>query len=688
MVSVTSRRLSVVEVAKETLEVAGNWQGEGLDVSMLEVDLMFFPEGGNLVTGLPSVLGIKATDANGVGQALTGSIYASDGNLVTEFETAELGLGVINLIPKENMSYYALVNSGNGEKHFELPTPMANGYSLNIKNRGDNVLLQVTGTDDFSLEVTLLIGHVRGELIFKRLGRSNNEVSYAVRLLTGELPNDVAQFILFSADGERICERLVLVDHPSNDAQVFLNMAKGSFGTREKVDIDITLLDAKNRLLQGGFSTSVFPVENGVGLGNMDLKGWLLLNSDLGVTVSDLGFFFKDDTKRTRYLLDALMLTHGWRRFVWKEILDDEISKNITYQPEKGIMVTGMMPEFHDSKKTKAAMAKFNVLGDSIEQEQMTDENGRFRFGPYFFNDSITAVLQAIDSTRRSIYAQKSISISLEKWPNVPDTNFKKENILQDGVGFMTKDSMTYTGYPSSYFDVDQEVIQLEAVSVAAKKKTRTRIIDEALNRITSYGRPDVRIFRDSVPGWETISVLELVFRRVLNLGVGVGSLNKQSSPLFLIDGVSTGAEMIRGMRATEVVYVDVLKNYNPNAAIYGARGSAGVIAIYANQPKIPGLLVPPVAIPGIKTAKVTGFYKAREFYSPKYSELSKPNTGADYCTTLFWNPKVEIDKQGRSIIQFYTGDVTGDFIVEFEGITNDGRLVTGSHYFTVANSL
>jgi methionine-rich copper-binding protein CopC len=46
------------------------------------------------------------------------------------------------------------------------------------------------------------------------------------------------------------------------------------------------------------------------------------------------------------------------------------------------------------------------------------------------------------------------------------------------------------------------------------------------------------------------------------------------------------------------------------------------------------------------------------------------------------------LSKDGNTQIQFYTGYVTGDFVVKFQGITEDGRLVSGSHYFTVDNSL
>jgi hypothetical protein len=230
--------------------------------------------------------------------------------------------------------------------------------------------------------------------------------------------------------------------------------------------------------------------------------------------------------------------------------------------------------------------------------------------------------------------------------------------------------------------------------------KSRARYVEEELNKTTPYGRPDIRVFRDSVTGWLTMSVFDILVRReVASFGgdsmisrSGTASISSAGGPLILVDGISTSLTYgdLKVMRANEVVYVDVIRKYNPGATIYGARGMYGAIAIYTNPPYIEGLEKYDNLndSPGIKTARITGFYKAREFYSPNYSEANKSKTELDYRTTLFWDPKVNLSKDGNTQIQFYTGYVTGDFVVKFQGITEDGRLVSGSHYFTVDNSL
>ncbi|MGK0495210.1 MAG: hypothetical protein ACJAU2_001595, partial [Maribacter sp.] len=40
--------------------------------------------------------------------------------------------------------------------------------------------------------------------------------------------------------------------------------------------------------------------------------------------------------------------------------------------------------------------------------------------------------------------------------------------------------------------------------------------------------------------------------------------------------------------------------------------------------------------------------------------------------------PELTFNNEGKSTIDFFTGDTTGEFLVKVEGITNDGRPVNG----------
>lgn len=112
--------------------------------------------------------------------------------------------------------------------------------------------------------------------------------------------------------------------------------------------------------------------------------------------------------------------------------------------------------------------------------------------------------------------------------------------------------------------------------------------------------------------------------------------------------------------------------------------GGNGVIALYTNDLYDPNEQNAEV-YPGIVNFKIPGFYKAREFYKPDYIKESPEKP--DYRTTLFWKPEITLDEDGKSAIDFFTGDKTGEYWVKVEGITEDGRPVNGFYDLAVVES-
>jgi len=157
---------------------------------------------------------------------------------------------------------------------------------------------------------------------------------------------------------------------------------------------------------------------------------------------------------------------------------------------------------------------------------------------------------------------------------------------------------------------------------------------------------------------------------------VGTASLSFEAGtgPLILMDGVPSSIIVLQTLRAIEVSFIDYVFAA-ADTALWGSRGANGVIAVYTN-PIIDKDQVVQLETPGISVFKIPGFYKTREFYTPDYTkeDPEKP----DYRTTLFWQPELAFNEQGRSTIDFFTGDSTGTFLVKVEGITQDGRPVNG----------
>ncbi|GMN10115.1 Plug domain-containing protein [Croceitalea sp. MTPC9] len=657
--------------------------------------ISFFPEGGSIVSGIPCVLGIKAADRNGNGIALRGKIFDEEDNLITVFESHEFGLGKTTFIPEFNKKYYAKVIVNGKIETYPLPNSKQKGYVLGVQNFGEFLRLKVLTNTISGLKGTILVGHINGRTIFKHQEKTADS-SYSIKLLTKKIEDGVAHFTLFTAEGEPVCERLVFVDNMDNDVVLTANLDSENYGPREKVSFELGIRNSQGRTLKGNLSASVITSTNTSGYNGDGIKSWLLLNSDLGGTVPNADFFFEKNDMKRKYLLDALMLTHGWRRFVWKDLLNDEVSKAQKFVPEKGIMVEGKITSFSNEYKPEEALVSLSIIDkDLFQTEKSTDVQGKFSFGPFTFQDSLKVLLQAkpIDKSKKGKNSDLAIYV---------ENSFPKHSLeLKTESKNVTKKLI----FPEKYieqaykrkieeFKYDPKVTLLEGVTVKSKKKkTREQLVNDEIQKFTLHGEPDTRLFTDSISGAKAFSAFDLLlhavgvqvvgtfpFQNVIIRG-GNTSLLGSSAPLLLIDGMPTDPQFIGGMMANEIMFVDVLKG--SSAAIYGLRGGNGVIAFYTHKPlDIEGQVQK--RYPGIVNYKANGFTKVREFYSPNYSVPKPEHNKMDYRTTLHWEPNITITDAESANFSFFTGDLPGKYLIKVEGITMDGRPVSTIKSFSV----
>ena len=151
--------------------------------------------------------------------------------------------------------------------------------------------------------------------------------------------------------------------------------------------------------------------------------------------------------------------------------------------------------------------------------------------------------------------------------------------------------------------------------------------------------------------------------------------------PLILFDGFTIDLDFINGLRADDILFVDVF--LGPEATVFGTRGNGGVIAFYSNR-KLSSSKGISREFPNIIDFKIDGFSKVREFYSPNYDVPNLKHEQADYRTTLHWEPNSSIiDSEGKNI-SFFTGDHTGEYSAKIEGVTLDGIPINTIKTFTV----
>jgi hypothetical protein len=103
----------------------------------------------------------------------------------------------------------------------------------------------------------------------------------------------------------------------------------------------------------------------------------LLLTSDLKGYVENPNYYFLNDNKDTRANLDLLMLTQGYRRFVWKQVLNNSYPANAR-QPQKGISLSGLINDMSGKPVPNAKVSLLTKNAGVALSDTTADATGHF----------------------------------------------------------------------------------------------------------------------------------------------------------------------------------------------------------------------------------------------------------------------------------------------------------------------
>jgi len=545
---------------------------------------------------------------------------------------------------------------------------------------------------------------MRGKIFFNKILKKNNNIKY--KLLTESLPNGVAHFTVFDASGNPKSERLVFIDNPKNEniAKIIINKKK--FKRREQVGYNIEVRGKDNVKKNASLSLSVTQKNIVPLLTKENIKSWLLLNSDLRGEIPNAAAFFDPSRKKQEkiYLLESLMLTHGWRRFTWEDYSKYE-RLGLKYKAEKGLTISGKVLALDKAVSDKDVETTLLIMGkDYTAKKAKVKANSRFVFNDLVFNDSIDAVIQA-KALQTKEKKQKKFRILLDPEKNSPEIK-KVKQIATEKENLFFNNYKNIKNYINQINFTFNGANALDEVVVTGKSRDEVEdFYDEYISNFanSSYGFPSKRVILDSVIGGSSLNVYNLLTQipginvfgdnKISIRGGGVsGSSGGQSlsnngsssvissiaspwdtsGPLILLDGVESTSDQIAFLTGDDIGVIDVLRG--SDAISFGTRGANGVIAIYS---KPNSTLKVNKNVPGIIDFTINPFYQAKEFFSKEYfNETAKKSIEPDYRTTLYWNPAANALANKTISTLFYTGDQTGVFQFELEGITEDGELI------------
>jgi TonB-dependent SusC/RagA subfamily outer membrane receptor len=638
-----------------------------LQTASKNVDIQFFPEGGMLVEGLPNKIGVKAVNSSGLGEIVKGAIVNADGVEISAFNTNKLGMAAFFLNPDPNSSYKAKVTLSDGsEKILDVPKAAKSGAVLSVNNI-DNSKMQIKiylSPDLLNSGGYSLVAHHNGTVFF------NTEISSTKQVVSATVPKDslpsgITTISLLNKEFLPVNERIVFINNMSDKIVAEAENLKASYSKREKVDFNLITKNGE-KPVQGSFSiavtntTAVKPdPEN-----ETNILTKLLLTSDLVGYVEKPNYYFLNDDPETRQHLDNLLLTQGWRKLNWKEIKEDKEPVN-SFGAEKKLQISGRaMKGGKPVVKGKISLVSFS--GGFFMTDTLTDENGRFNFDKIEFLDSTKFIVQA-----RTDKDKKFVDIEMDKVTGQavtknPNTGDIEVNVNQSLSGYLEESG--------KYFDdltrrgLLNRTILLDAVNIVEKRRP-----DIQSSNLNGAGNADAVFTAKDFEN--AISLGQFLQGRIAGVQIVNGQAfarNSQSPMAIMVDGMNFGGEdtNLDDVVIQDIETVEILKS-GANTAIYGMNGGSGVIVITTKRGQ--GIRSVNPYTPGLINISPKGYAVSREFYSPKYD--TQPESRPDYRTTVYWNPQIITDVNGKTNISYFNTDVPGSYRMVIEGIDADGSL-------------
>lgn len=655
---------------------------QSADASSIKID--FFPEGGELIADQVNFLAFKVSGNFDLNDEISGKIVDESGREITEFRTENFGMGLFPVIPTKGSAMNALVVYKGKSYEFPLPVPLASGFSLSVRNTGTNLVLVAKHTDETAMKDAFVVVHLRGKVLGVVSANEKPYIQSAFKL--ENLPAGIISFTLFGADGLPRRERIAFVENEEYSREAIDIIAdKETYRTRQKISLNFNKKADKD--FTGNASVSItnlnlVPKESR----QSHLLSHLLLSSDLKGQIENPGYYFdKANESRIKHL-DLLMLTQGWRRFTWKQALDEN-PPLFKFPIEEGFTIEGKTVDYYNRKKAVSGELKLNVIENILASQTTTsNDSGYFFFPNLMIGDTATLVIQSnkLNKKKNTVSDNNNIHIEVfeQKSPEVMIPDFVKNIQFEEEEMAVESYIEAYNKIVSidSAFKLGEGIYLLGEFEVNSTK-TSTAVENPFVQADILYGRPTTRVVIDSlnriVPSNRVLDILRTtsgvrVQGSFPNQTVqirGISSVNSGTTPLIIVDGVITSLDVLNTIPVADVAYIDVLKG--PDAAIFGVQGANGAISVFTRTGSSPEKRGPRV---GIVDFKFPGFSLAREFYTPDYSEKSEKHKKPDYRTTLYWNP--EIDLSSGKPIEFYSSDEKGIYLIHLEGITSEGKVV------------
>ncbi len=665
-----------------------------------KIRVSFHPESGLLIPNVVNKAVVLARNGSGFpAAAFQGYLMNSRSDTLSPIQIDSKGMALVEFIPEENDSYHILgrTTDGNWEKH-ELPDFFQDGVLIQTDFHSDPEklfisLIKSSKIKNRKFQMIALSGGIPVyELIFDM-----DEAQQSMVLDKENFMPGIFNISVLDDSGKILGERNVFL-HPGALSLIGFKNQKEKFQPRERVRIGLEVMDEFDDGLESELSVSVMDLNQVSHFELPNISSHFSLHAHLqGGSETFMPDFYKEDPELSQKL-DMLMMAFPLRNSLSKTFAMTS-SKDVFRIPfgfgQKLQLLNEERKPLKESQTLEVLV--YPMQGPPEIFEVDTDANGMFKLEGMFFQDHASVVFQQIVKNKKGEivkkYPIKPDYVNLVE-PEILPALAKKEFELQpEHSGQGLNDVMLYRKVREAAFasrEVLLDTVDVENLRDRNNFSDRSSVIggsaDITLEMPDRGGYDHMNVFlymRGRVPGMIMIGDANdfgnppmIFFRSGVHkrAGTGIDNSTTGGGALFLLDGVVTASQNIAPILISDIKRIEILNNV-ASTSIYGLRAGNGVINVITKRAY--ASFNPPEPEEAIK---IPGFSQPLRFNEIAEGPSVKDPFKNNLKSTVFWNPYVETDFEGKGEIEFTLSDAESEFLIVVEGISKEGEPVYGTY--------
>ena len=472
-----------------------------------------------------------------------------------------------------------------------------------------------------------------------------------------QLSAGINQITVFNAKGQPVGERFIYTSEKENP--VVTIQSTDSSGLRDKISLDFAFPGTiPYKLNSTNLSISVVSETNNLSF--PDINDYMIFGTEFGLLQRN-PFKGVKVNKITPEIIDSLLQTVKSNWLDWNTILSGEPHVYKYKIEAEDHYVSGKLLTGDQKKQDSGKYILLSYPGKIADfQYAKTDREGNFSFKIKIDDKVNDLIIQPDEVTKnQSVIIESSFS----------DKYLKSERLVDS----ISKPTPWYI----STWSVNQQVRKIYGTS-SIGEPIRPVISQPKTKRF--YGKPDQEL---NMKDYITLPVMQEVFFELI---VGVFLKNKKSGyeitvsdpeynkvyetpPDLFIDGVAVkDPAVIAGLDPEIVEKIDVIRE----RYFVGDYLFYGIVNIITKAGDFSNATLPDYAI----RLSYRVIDPVNSFISPDYSSTAlKKSRIPDFRNTLYWNPSVKPDEDGKVRVEFWSSDNKADYKINIQGITLDGKL-------------